>query len=349
MANVICLDEGYSTTRMLFKIVNNECLNEDGKIKEECKWNINNLEFNIKNSKIIGNPEDKFETTLFLPEGEGRKAEGGLRTKDYFKKSFEDKPLISVITVVFNGEKYLEETIQSVINQTYDNVEYIIIDGGSSDRTLDIIKKYEDRIDYWVSEKDEGIYDAMNKGIDVASGEWINFMNAGDGFYKDNTLSEIFVNKKYQNMKILYGDVETNYGNFKVIHKAGSLSNLYKSMQFSHQSTFFNQAYHKLNKYDLSYKLSADYLNIISVYSREKDSFCYLNMPISIVNIEGVSEINIFNSVLERWKAVRQIKKNDLKTDLYYLISLAKQYIKIKMVSDYWLSVYRNLKYKKAS
>ena len=349
MNKMVCLDEKYSTTRMLYKIVDDECLDEDGKIKEECKWNINNPEFNIKDSKLIGNPEDKFETTLFLPEGEGRKGEGGLRTKGYFKKSFEDKPLISIITVVFNGEKYLEETIQSVINQTYDNVEYIIIDGGSTDGTLDIIKKYEDQIDYWVSEKDKGIYDAMNKGIDLATGEWINFMNAGDGFYKDNTLSEIFVNNKYQNMKILYGDVETNYGNFKVIHKAGSLSNLYKSMQFSHQSIFFNSKYHKENKYNLSYKLSADYLNIISIYSEEKDSFLYLNTPISIVNTDGVSEINIFHSVLEHWKAVKQIKKNNLKLDFYYIISLGKQYLKNRFISDCLLTKFRNIKYSKKS
>ena len=94
----------------------------------------------------------------------------------------EGKPLISVITVVYNGEKYLEETIQSIINQTYDNVEYIIIDGGSTDGTVDIIKKYEDRIDYWVSEKDKGISDAFNKGVKVAKGDYINFQGDGDGF-----------------------------------------------------------------------------------------------------------------------------------------------------------------------
>ena len=173
MTDILSLDEGYSTTRLLTQ----------------------------EKPEIINTPEDKFETVLFLPEGENRKGEGGLRTKGYFKKSYEDKPLISIITVVFNGEKYLEETIQSVINQTYSNVEYIIIDGGSSDGTLDIIKKYEERIDYWVSEKDKGIYDAMNKGIDVASGEWINFMNAGDGFYADDVLDKIFILNQYTPMQ----------------------------------------------------------------------------------------------------------------------------------------------------
>ena len=117
VTNTLCLDEKYSTTRLVTK----------------------------EKLEIVNNPDDKFESVLFLPEDVGRKGEGGLRTKKYFKKSFKDKPLISIITVVFNGEQFLEETIQSVINQTYDNIEYIIIDGGSTDGTLDIIKKYEDK------------------------------------------------------------------------------------------------------------------------------------------------------------------------------------------------------------
>ena len=112
----------------------------------------------------------KFEFCLFLPVNEQRKDEGGLRTKGYFKASAEDKPLITVITVVYNGEKYLEETIKSVINQTYKSIEYII-------------KKYNSQVNYWVSELDNGIYDAMNKGILLAKGNYIGIINL-DNCYK---------------------------------------------------------------------------------------------------------------------------------------------------------------------
>lgn len=116
-------------------------------------------------------------------------------------------PLITVITVVYNGEKYLEETILSVINQSYENIEYIIIDGGSTDGTLDIIKKYEDKIAYWVSEKDKGIYDAMNKGIKTATGEWLNFMNAGDHFYSRDILAKLFDNLNQDEYDLIYSDI----------------------------------------------------------------------------------------------------------------------------------------------
>ena len=109
-----------------------------------------------------------------------------------FCKAFNNKPLISIITAVFNGEKYLEQTIKSIINQTYKNFEYIIIDGGSTDGTLEIIKKYEDKISYWISEKDKGISDAFNKGVTAAKGDYINFQGDGDGFLSSETLEEIF-------------------------------------------------------------------------------------------------------------------------------------------------------------
>ena len=235
--DILSLDEGYSTTRLLTQ----------------------------EKPEIINTPEDKFETVLFLPEGENRKGEGGLRTKGYYKKSFDDKPLISIITVVFNGEKYLEETIQSVINQTYSNVEYIIIDGGSSDGTLDIIKKYEDKIDYWVSEKDKGIYDAMNKGIQVSQGEIIGIVNSDDYLYLDtiSNIANLYLENKFN---YTYGTLDYIDENGNKLYEISSIGinnikyKIFKHMPYLHPTMFVSKKlYEEIGMYNMIYKLSADY------------------------------------------------------------------------------------------
>jgi glycosyltransferase involved in cell wall biosynthesis len=122
-----------------------------------------------------------------------------------------DKPTISVITVTYNAEKTLENTILSVINQTFGDIEYIIVDGGSTDSTLDIIRKYEKKISFWISESDAGIYDAMNKGIKMANGVWINFMNSGDLFVGCNVLRNVFSAEYPDSVKFLYSDFYIRY------------------------------------------------------------------------------------------------------------------------------------------
>ena len=109
-------------------------------------------------------------------------SEGGLRMQNNRKPSQADSPLVSIITIVYNGEEFLEQTIQSVINQSYENIEYIIVDGGSNDGTLEIVNRYAADIDYWISEPDEGIYDALNKGIALSTGKLIGAIHAND-FY----------------------------------------------------------------------------------------------------------------------------------------------------------------------
>ena len=117
---------------------------------------------------------NKFEALDFYPLSKNKKrySEGGLRKKLINKISLPNKPLITIITVVFNGDKYLQETIDSIKKQNYKNYEFIIIDGGSTDKTLQIIKNNSSMIDYWISEKDEGIYDAFNKGLNLAKGDY---------------------------------------------------------------------------------------------------------------------------------------------------------------------------------
>ena len=116
---------------------------------------------------------------------------GGLRTRNIYKHSLPGKPLISVITVVFNGAETLRDTIESVIKQSYGNIEYIIVDGGSRDATVDILRQYDHVIDYWISEKDSGIYDAMNKAISLCSGEYVGMLNSDDMFSGESVVQNI--------------------------------------------------------------------------------------------------------------------------------------------------------------
>ncbi len=165
---------------------------------------------------------------------------------------------ISVVTVTYNSAATLEETILSVLNQTYDNVEYIIIDGGSTDGTVDIIKKYADRLAYWVSEPDNGIYDAMNKGIAVATGDYINFMNADDTFYSHNVLSDIFTHNNYD-ADVIYGRTLVVSPNYTFVRKNSPLSFLKKNMAFGHQASFSKTDLMKSTFFDTRYRCAADY------------------------------------------------------------------------------------------
>jgi glycosyltransferase involved in cell wall biosynthesis len=235
----------------------------------------------------------------------------------------QNKPLISIITVVYNGEKYLEETIKSVINQTYTNIEYIIIDGDSTDGTVDIIKKYEDKIDYWISEKDDGIYDAMNKGIDVVSGNFINFMNAGDKFYNNNILKSVFENDSYKDIDFIYGNLEINHIDFKKIKKTLSLTNLWKGMQFSHQSVFINSDFHRLNKYNLKYKIASDFNLFYNAYT-DSYKFFYIDKIISTTLVGGLSDTSHLEVLKENFKIAYN---NKFKFYIYY----GFMYINIKL------------------
>jgi Glycosyl transferase family 2 len=206
--------------------------------------------------------------------------EGGLRTKGINKIGTIDRPLISIITVVFNGEEKLEQTIQSVIAQDYDNIEYIIIDGRSTDRSTEIIQKYEHRIDYWKSELDAGIYDAMNKGIDLATGQWLNFMNCGDLFYNHQSLSLIPLSADvdfYYSDTILYN----SYGDTELWHC------LQQQRILIHQSIVYQKNLHAAYKYLVHDKLTvSDYF-----FFRKNDDkhWVKLDLPLSIYNTEGSS------------------------------------------------------------
>ncbi len=175
----------------------------------------------------------------------------------------EERPLVSIITVVFNGEKYLEATIKSVFAQTYDQVEYIIIDGASTDTTPSIIRRYEEKIAHWVSEKDEGIYDAMNKGLSLASGKIIAILNADD-WYEPNAV-ELSVEAilehdvDYSYASVIYHD-GTRVGDIHPLAQNKFLPKAYFEMPYPHITAFIKrEIYDKIGTFDTSFKVAGDH------------------------------------------------------------------------------------------
>ncbi len=183
-----------------------------------------------------------------------------------------NKPLISIITAVLNGEKYLEQTIKSIINQTYPNIEYIIIDGGSTDGTMDIIDRYKDKISYCVSEKDRGISNAFNKGVTASKGQYINFQGHGDGFLSNDVLekvfyevdptSDIFISARIKRVDIVGNEIFTT----KPIKKFNKRSLLFR-MSLPHQGLFTHKKYfQKYGLFDEDNIFCMDYDHILRSY-----------------------------------------------------------------------------------
>lgn len=191
-------------------------------------------------------------------------------------------PIVTVITVVYNGEASISDTITSVINQDYKNVEYIIIDGGSTDKTLEIIKSFGDKIDLWVSERDQGIYDAMNKGITLANGNWINFMNSGDRMTKPDTLSQIFNQKPEADL--VYGDALIEHEGYSVLFPVHPINTIWKNSPFCHQACFVKSEVMKNYKFDLQYKIGADHDLFYRAY---KNNLTFKYIPVLVCLFDG--------------------------------------------------------------
>lgn len=209
---------------------------------------------------------------------------------------------ITVVTVSYNAAGFLEKTIESVVGQSYPNLEYIIIDGASTDGTLDIIKKYSGKIAYWVSEPDKGIYDAMNKGILAATGDYIIFMNAGDRFAGEKTLEDVA--SKLNGATIVSGRWHRCYpdGLMKTACPK-KLEVIRREMPVCHQATFVRTDYHKSHLFDSSYRFSADYAFFYRAW-RVGEAFSYVDDVVAdFLEEDGVSAKNIADSVRERKRA----------------------------------------------
>ena len=217
------------------------------------------------------------------------------------------KPLVSVITVVYNASKTLEQTILSVINQTYATIEYIIIDGGSTDGTIDILKKYNKNISFWSSEPDKGLYDAMNKGILHAKGEIIGMINSDD-WYELNAV-ELIVKSYTENPNkcIFHGDrfdiLEDGSKRVKKFHPS-KFKFLYYGMTYNHPSMFVSKKIYENELYNTNLKSLSDYEFVLKQYLTHPDIFFYI--PEAYVNyrLDGISsKMSSFKVIKEGFKA----------------------------------------------
>ncbi len=198
----------------------------------------------------------------------------------------------SIITINYNNIEGLKRTINSVISQTYKNFEYIVIDGGSTDGSKELIEKYQDHLAFWCSEPDKGVYNAMNKGIDHAKGEYINFMNSGDSFYDKNTLTDI--SKEDMVTDVLYGDWIRVYSDHEEFRKAPTKADLafFYDRNICHQAMFIKREAHLNNKYDERFKIYADWA-LWQQLALKDYSFQYIPQTIcKFEAITGISEKN---------------------------------------------------------
>ncbi|MGE0561167.1 MAG: glycosyltransferase family 2 protein [Flavobacteriales bacterium] len=203
-------------------------------------------------------------------------------------------PLVSIITVVYNGEMFIEQTIKSVLNQTYSKIEYIIVDGASSDGTLDIVKKYQSQIARLISEKDAGIYNAMNKGLALATGEIIAILNADDYYYPE-TIQQVVSHFNETNTDVVYGDLtklRTINGTEFYKDIKPDISLMEKTMPIFHPSTFIKKhVYDAVGGFNEVYKLSSDYDFIYRVY-KAGFKFSYLPKTLAVFRIGGASNLS---------------------------------------------------------
>ncbi len=196
------------------------------------------------------------------------------------------KQIISVITVCLNSARTIEQTIQSVLLQTYPHIEYIIIDGGSTDGTLEIIRRYESSIQYWISEQDSGIYDAMNKGIDRARGDWIYFLGGDDNVYNNKVIESIFSNREnLDKYDLLYGDII--YGGNRLFKSYfGALLKIKNSIH--HQGAFYRRRLFNKFRYNTNLKALSDYELNLRLYLMGAKVF-RLNQVVADCSEEGFS------------------------------------------------------------
>lgn len=232
---------------------------------------------------------------------------GGQRERGVQRSGSPFEPLVSIVTVVYNGASTLERTIQSVLAQNYPNIEYVVVDGGSTDGTVDLLRKYEDRLDLWVSERDRGIYDAMNKGIALCTGEWVALINADDWYEAGAVAKVVEAAKRRADINIVHGDIWIHYPNghrkLKKAKRNGFLLK-YWEMVLNHPSFFVRRSYYEGRPFDATLRVSGDHKWTLAAWMRSAEQFLYLPEPLANFTAGGASMTIPLKRVLSEGKRV---------------------------------------------
>ena len=253
-----------------------------------------------------------------------------------------NKVLFTVVTVVFNAVEIIEKTLKSVINQSHKNLEYIIIDGGSTDGTIDILNKYKNKISKIIVEKDSGIYDAMNKALSIANGDFLIFINAGDSFFSNMVLDD--VSKKITDKTAIY------YGNVYWVDEEQKRAFIYDGkfnvvklciQNICHQSLFYPYSVYKKYKYNLSYKILADYIYNLNLKASHY-SFKYMDIVVSYY-YPGISKGNDELFITNR----DQIIKEKFGLWIYWLSILRKNELELRFRIKKYILSYSQILFKK--
>ncbi|WP_077197026.1 glycosyltransferase family 2 protein [Prevotella ihumii] len=229
-------------------------------------------------------------------------------------------PKVTIVTVCYNVREAFLKTAHNVFAQDYANIEYVVVDGASTDGTVEAIQSVAQRIDHWVSEPDKGIYDAMNKAVGMASGEWVIFLNAGDTFATTDVLSRIFAEP--HNAEVIYGDVVKG----KTIKPAEPPHNAHR-MYFCHQSCLTSRQALIDFPFDITHTMSADF-KLFKQLWKAKKRFVQLSFPIANFDTNGVSNTNRSKGLLDNIKVIQEtdntMDKLRFLPRLYFVYGLCK-------------------------
>jgi glycosyltransferase involved in cell wall biosynthesis len=266
------------------------------------------------------------DTAASQPEKHAGRKQGGRRIRGHLKEPGPDMPLVTVITVVFNGAATLEDTIRSVIAQTYGNIEYIVVDGGSTDATPDILRKYEGNIDYWVSETDAGIYDAMNKGIALARGDYIGMLNSDDFFASRSTVEKIVMRLKASNADAVFANLDiVDSANpdrvFRKYRVASYTPFMLRIGMMPAHPTFYcrKSCYEKAGPYSTDYRIAADFEMLARLLLKQHITWSFMDETTVRMRAGGLSTRGIGSSWVVNREIVRACSDNGLYTNMFML------------------------------